>query len=546
MTALRNRLSHYAWIVRVLVSSGFLTLLRPDRYLRMGLSLRRQGGTNAVSGIGLAAAQYPDAVALHDEAGSLTWAQLDARADALAVGLSESTVRPPRTVAIMCRNHRGIVEAIAATIRLGADAVLLNTGFAGPQLADVLKREQADILIADDEFAGLIDHARQSDSGLRCLWSWQEGIGLRADPGTVEHLISSRMGQRPAPPRKPGRIILLTSGTTGTPKGAKRGASGSDVSSLAAMLDRIPWRGGETTVIAAPIFHAWGFGQMAISSTMHATMVMRRRFDPQGTLDLVRDHGASGLAVVPVMLERIMDLPVDVLDAKPMPTLRFATASGSRMRAESLTAFMDRFGDVVYNSYNATEAGLISTATPADLRIAPDTAGRPIAGTRVRILDDDRRPLPVGEIGVIAVANESAFDGYTGTETKDYADGYMLSGDVGRIDGNGLLYVVGRDDEMIVSGGENVYPLEVELVLDAHPGVAEVAVIGVDDEKFGQRLAAFVVRSGGSDVDADALKAHVKSQLAGYKVPRDIHFIELLPRNATGKVLKRDLTEEGR
>lgn len=273
-------------------------------------------------------------------------------------------------------------------------------------------------------------------------------------------------------------------------------------------------------------------------------MVMTRRFDPENTLDLVRDHRATGLAVVPVMLERIMDLPAATLAAKPMPTLRFATASGSRMRADSLIAFMDHFGDVVYNSYNATEAGLISTAVPADLRHAPDTAGRPIAGTTVRVLDEQLDPVPTGEIGKIAVANDSAFDGYTSDDTKDYADGYMLSGDLGRFDSDGLLYVVGRDDEMIVSGGENVYPLEVEQVLDAYPGVADAAVIGVDDERFGQRLAAYVVRSNPA-VDADTLKEHIKGQLAGYKVPRDIHFIEVLPRNATGKVLKRNLSEKG-
>lgn len=544
MNRIRQRIGRLAWIIRVLVGSGFLALLRPDRYVRMGLSLRRQGGANAVTGIGLAAAQYPGAVALHDDAGSLTWAQLDARVDALAVGLTELTARPPKTVAIMCRNHRVLVEALAATIRIGADAVLLNTGFAGPQLADVLKREKADILIADDEFAGLVARARETNSTMRCVWAWQEGKGLQADPDTTEHVIASRLGRRPARPRKPGRVILLTSGTTGTPKGAKRATSGSDVTSLVAMLDRIPWQGGETMVIAAPIFHAWGFGQMAIAATMHVTMVMTRRFDPENTLDLVRDHRATGLAVVPVMLERIMDLPAATLAAKPMPTLRFATASGSRMRADSLIAFMDHFGDVVYNSYNATEAGLISTAVPADLRHAPDTAGRPIAGTTVRVLDEQLEPVPTGEIGKIAVANDSAFDGYTSDDTKDYADGYMLSGDLGRFDGDGLLYVVGRDDEMIVSGGENVYPLEVEQVLDAYPGVADAAVIGVDDEKFGQRLAAYVVRSNPA-VDADTLKEHIKGQLAGYKVPRDIHFIEVLPRNATGKVLKRNLSEKG-
>ena len=261
------------------------------------------------------------------------------------------------------------------------------------------------------------------------------------------------------------------------------------------MLDRIPWRAGETTVIAAPIFHAWGFGQVAISATMTCTMVMRRRFDPVATLELVRKHGASGLAVVPVMLERIMDLPDDVLDAHQMPSLRFVTASGSRMRTDALLGFMDRFGDVVYNSYNATEAGLISTATPADLRLAPDTAGRPLTGTSVRLLDDADREVSTGEVGRIVVASNSGFDGYTSSDTKAFADGHMVSGDVGRVDERGLLFVVGRDDEMIVSGGENVYPLEVEQVIGAHPAVREVAVIGVDDPKFGQRLAAYVVRA---------------------------------------------------
>ena len=278
---------------------------------------------------------------------------------------------------------------------------------------------------------------------------------------------------------------------------------------------------------------------------MTCTMVMRRRFDPVATLELVREHGAGGLAVVPVMLERIMDLPDDVLDAHQMPSLRFVTASGSRMRTDALLGFMDRFGDVVYNSYNATEAGLISTATPADLRLAPDTAGRPLTGTSVRLLDDADREVPTGEVGRIVVASNSGFDGYTSSDTKAFADGHMVSGDVGRVDERGLLFVVGRDDEMIVSGGENVYPLEVEQVIGAHPAVREVAVIGVDDPKFGQRLAAYVVRAPQTIVGAEALRDHVREQLAGFKVPRDVHFIDELPRNATGKVLKRQLVESG-
>jgi len=538
LTTLRERLATYTWLVRTLVRSGFLGSLRLDRYIRMGLNLRRHGGASPVSGIGLAAARSPKGLALIDEAGQLTWGELDARCDALAVGLRELPGGRPATVAILCRNHRGLIEALAATSRLGADAVLLNTGFAGPQLADVLEREGADILIADDEFDAVIAPTAERLPRLRRVHAWTDSGPVGGH--TVDALIAANLGRRPERPARAGRIVLLTSGTTGTPKGARRGGS-TDVASLAAMLDRIPWRAGESTVIAAPIFHAWGFGQVAISATMTCTMIMRRRFDPVATLDLVRKHEATGLAVVPVMLERIIDLPDDVLDARPMPSLRFVTASGSRMRTDALIAFMDRFGDIVYNSYNATEAGLISTATPEDLRAAPETAGRPLVGTSVRILDEDDRVLPVGEIGRIVVANNSGFDGYTSSDSKAFADGHMVSGDVGRIDENGRLFVVGRDDEMIVSGGENVYPLEVEQVIAALDAVHEVAVIGVDDEKFGQRLAAYVVRAPQTLIGAEQIQQHVREQLAGFKVPRDVHFLDELPRNATGKILKREL-----
>ena len=211
------------------------------------------------------------------------------------------------------------------------------------------------------------------------------------------------------------------------------------------------------------------------------------------------------------------------------------------MRGDAVLAFMDRFGETIYNSYNATEAGLITTAVPADLRVAPDTAGKPVVGTELRILDDADREVPPGEVGRITVRSGFQFSGYTSGDTKTFLDDYMVSGDVGRVDEAGRLFVVGRDDEMIVSGGENVYPLEVEETLNAHPAVREAAVIGVDDEKFGQRLAAYVALEPGSDVTEDDLRRHVKSQLAGYKVPRDVVFLDELPRNASGKIMAREL-----
>jgi fatty-acyl-CoA synthase len=534
------RFGRLVWLTRTLVGSGMIAPSTPDKYVRMIGLLRRNGATPLI-GLSLAAIRRPHARAIVDERGVRTWAQLEHRGDALAAGLAAFGPTPPTTVAILCRNHAGLIETLSAAGKLGADALLLNTGFSGPQLSDVLAREAAEVIVYDEEFAGIVEQARRDNPDLVEFLAWTDA---RVEVPTIDGLIRANLGARPAKPASPGRIVLLTSGTTGTPKGARRSGSSGGAASLAAMLTRIPWRAEQTIVVAAPIFHAWGFGQLAIAASMACTVVMRRKFDPAETLRMVEDNNATGLALVPVMLERIMALPPETLEQFRLGSLRFVTISGSRMRPDATTAFMDRFGEVVYNSYNATEAGLISTATPADLRTAPDTAGRPLDGTSVRILDDDRNEVPVGEVGAIAVHSESQFEGYTSGDTKAFHENYMLSGDLGRLDEQGRLYVVGRDDDMIVSGGENVYPLEVEQTLDAHPAVLEAAVIGVDDEQFGQRLAAFVVLRPGCDVSADDLKNHVKEQLAGYKVPRAVSFLETLPRNATGKVVKRELIEE--
>ncbi len=535
--AARHRIARLPWLVRTVARAGLVAPQRPDKYLRSLVVVRREGVT-PLTGIGLSAVRRPQATALVDERGSLTWSELDTRINALAAGLAEQRGGREGVVAILCRNHRGFVEALAASTRLGVDALLLNTGFSGPQLADVLEREGAALLIYDDEFAPLLAEARERVGPAEVV-AWSDKPG---EAPTVDQLIEHHRGSRPPKAEAPGRTILLTSGTTGTPKGARL-SGGGGTASLAAMFDRIPWRAEETTVVAAPMFHAWGFGQLAVSATLSCTVVMRRRFDPEATLELVDRTGATGLAVVPVMIERIIDLPAEVLDRYSLDSLRFVTASGSRMRPDAVARFMDRFGEVVFNSYNATEAGLITCATPADLRSAPDTAGRPVVGTELQILDDDGHPLGVGEVGRIAVRSDSHFDGYTSGETKAFAAGYMVSGDVGRRDEDGRLYVVGRDDEMVVSGGENVYPLEVEETLNAHDDVREAAVVGVDDDDYGQRLAAYVVLEPDRTTTPEDLKGHVKSRLAGYKVPRDVTLVDELPRNASGKVIKRELLD---
>jgi acyl-CoA synthetase (AMP-forming)/AMP-acid ligase II len=527
-------------VLATLRCAGMIAPMRPDRYLKMAAAMRREG-LGITVGFASAAQRCPDRPGLVDELGTLTWRQLDERINALAAALQALPGGQPKVIGIMCRNHRGFVESLVAANRIGSDILLLNTSFAGPAMADVVNREGVDTVIYDEEFTATVDRALTDKADATRILSWTDG----QHELTVEKLIADSAGQQPERTGRKGKMILLTSGTTGSPKGANQSGGNAGIGTLKAILDRTPWRAEEPIVIVAPMFHAWGFSQLVFAASMACTVVTRRKFDPEATLDLIDRHKATGLAVVPVMFDRIMELPEEVRNRYSCKSLRFAAASGSRMRPDVVTAFMDQFGDVIYNNDNATEAGMIATATPEDLRAAPDTAGRPAGGTEIRILDSEFNEVPTGEVGSIYVHNDTQFDGYTSGSTKDFHAGFMSSGDVGYFDEAGRLFVVGRDDEMIVSGGENVYPIEVERALAAHPDVTEAAVIGVDDEQYGQRLAAFVVLEPGAQLDkgatAETLKQHVRENLANYKVPREISVLDELPRGSTGKILRAEL-----
>jgi fatty-acyl-CoA synthase len=537
--AITDRLSETLGIVATMRRAGIIAPMRPDKYIRIATAMQREN-MGITSGFAAAAQRCPDRPGLVDELGTLTWREIDQRADAFAAAL-QSLPSPSKVIGIMARNHRGFVEALIAANRIGADVLLLNTSFAGPALAEVVQRENVDAVIYDEEFTATADRALADNPDATRIIAWTDGPqgGL-----TVEMMIGENAGRRPQRASTKSKVILLTSGTTGSPKGAKHsGGADGGPGILKAILDRTPWRAEEPVVVVAPMFHAWGFSQLVFAASLACTVVTRRKFDPEATLELIDRHRATGLCVVPVMFDRIMELPEEVRNKYSVRSLRFAAASGSRMRPDVVIKFMDQFGDVIYNNYNATEAGMIATATPQDLRAAPDTAGRPAGGTEIRILDQDFTEVPTGEVGGIYVRNSTQFDGYTSGKTKDFHEGFMSSGDVGRFDDAGRLFVVGRDDEMIVSGGENVYPIEVEKTLAAHPDIAEASVIGVDDEQFGQRLAAFVVLNDGASATPDLLKQHVRENLANYKVPRDITVLDELPRGSTGKIVRRELQD---
>ncbi|MEX0429262.1 AMP-binding protein [Nocardioides sp. DS6] len=519
--------------LKVLATSGVVRPYAPTTLARMGRTLA-EWGLGPAGGFAALAVRHPDRPGVVDELGTLTYAEIHRRSNALARALADLGVGAGDGVAIMCRNHRGFVDATLAAAKLGADALYLNTAFAGPQLVDVIAREKPVVVIHDEEFTGLLDGAAIEHR----ILAWTDAAGGVAATPTVEGLIADGDDADLVPPARHSRLIILTSGTTGTPKGAPRNEAGVDAA--IALLSRMPLREGWRTHIAAPLFHTWGIAHLLLAMLLGSTMVLRRRFDPVDALEAVTTERCDSVVVIPVMLQRILALPKETLASYDLSSVKVVASSGSALPGDLAVQWMDQFGDHLYNIYGSTEVAYASIATPTDLREAPTSAGKPPWGTVVRILDAEGGEMPAGEPGRIFVGNGLLMEGYTGGGGKEVVDGLMSTGDVGRFRSDGRLYVEGRDDEMIVSGGENVFPKEVEDCLARHPHVVEAAAVGVDDAEFGKRLRAFVVVD---DVGCpeDELKDWVRQNLARFKVPREIVTIEELPRNATGKVLKRDL-----
>ncbi|MGH3759669.1 acyl-CoA synthetase [Actinophytocola sp.] len=524
--------------LHVIRRSGLVPLGRPDRALRALIMLRRLGPIAGAANV--AARRDQRAVGLVDELGPLTYHQLDTRSNALARAFADRGLTKDSVIGLLARDHRGAVDTMVASGKLGARLLLLNTGFAKPQLVDVARREKISAIVHDEEFTELVDALGED---LPRFLAWVEP-GTDPRHPTVDELITGT-DDRPVPtPPEPGGMVLLTSGTTGTPKGAPRTVK----SPLAAaqFLDRVPLRVGECTVLAAPLFHGTGLSQFLLSFALGSTVVLCRRFDPEETLRAVRDNRATALVLVPTMLRRIVDLGPEVLSKYDTSSLRIVFCAGAALPPELGNRATEAFGEVVHNLYGSTEVAVATVATPQDWREAPGTVGRAPVGCRVALYDDEgRRVREPNTVGRVFVGSILSFEGYTDGRHRDVIDGLLASGDVGHFDADGRLFIDGRDDDMIVSGGENVFPGEVENVLLEHDGVAEVSVTGVSDDEFGQRLKAYVVPRPGATLDAVEVRSYVRANLARYKVPRDVVFLDELPRNATGKILKDRLAKLG-
>jgi acyl-CoA synthetase (AMP-forming)/AMP-acid ligase II/NAD(P)-dependent dehydrogenase (short-subunit alcohol dehydrogenase family) len=501
---------------------------RPSTLIRMARAVLVQGGRPS-SLCSLNAKLTPARTAVIDADGEVTYSELQRRSGRMAKALHDRIGNGPgKGVGIMCRNHRAFVEALLAVSATGADVILINTEFPGPQLAQVLMTHTLECLIHDAEFAEVI-----ARSG--CV---AETIGIGT---TVENLIASASGLLRSVRHK-GKIEILTSGTTGVPKGAARTPKIRAVSGpLTTILTRVPFRAGGVILIAPPLFHGMGLAYFNLALLLGATVVVRNRFDPGAMLADIARHRVAVVIAVPSMLKRLLDVPEEIRSRHDLTSLKAVLSSGSALGVELGERFQRAFGPCLYNLYGSSESGFGAIATPDDWRAAPGTVGYPPVGTEIRILDPQGMPLQYGQVGRVFLKSGMAFGGYTGGGNKEIIDGYLNSGDLGHLDAKARLFIDGRADDMIISGGENVFPQEVEEALASHSGVAEVAVIGVPDDQFGQRLKAFVVAREGVLLGEEALKEHLTERVARFKIPREFAFVKSLPRNALGKVMKGEL-----
>ncbi|MFI9400843.1 acyl-CoA synthetase [Nocardia sp. NPDC052316] len=482
----------------------------------------------------------PDSPGLADERGELTFGELDKQSTAIARGLQAAGITAGTVIGVLARDHRGLILAMVAAGKLGVRVALMNTGFAKPQFAEVCQRENIKAMLHDSEFLDLLD-ALPADLPRFLTWV-DEGTELPAGAQTLDDLAAANSTEELPNPAKPGGFIILTSGTTGLPKGATR----RKVSPLATaqFLDRIPFPFQGAQVIVSPIFHSTGFGTSLVGMAMGNKIVVRRRFDAEATLKLIADHKAELLVAVPTMLHRMTELDPEIRAKYDTSSLKAIVLAGSALSPELTMKATKVFGPVLYNVYGSTECSVAAVANPEELALAPGTVGRPPITCEVRLFDDnDKQVTAINTTARIFIRSGTPFEGYTDGRNKQIIDGFMSSGDVGHIDEHGLLMVDGRDDDMIVSGGENVFPQEVENLLLERPDIFDAAVVGVDDAEFGKRLRAFVVPEPGQTPDGEEIKAYVKNNLARYKVPREVVFLDDLPRNPTGKLLRRVLVE---
>lgn len=473
--------------------------------------------------------------AIVDRSGTMTWRELDRRGNRVGRALRRTGLRGGDRVAILLRNSREFAEVVVGAQKVGLVACPMNTWAKPRELSATLENARASVLFYDAKHAEQVSAAAPDDLPLVVV-----GDGAA---GTRYEDFLDGSSDAPAPPftRDPGstRIVIHTSGTSGAPKGASRDDAAGGIRSFAKLLDVLPYRRSDVVYVPAPMFHSFGYATFAFGAVIGATMVLPEKFDPERSLALIEEHRVTAASLVPVMIKRILDVDDDVKARYDLSSLRIVVASGSAMSPKLRRAATELFGNVLYDLYGSTETGWVAIATPADIAAKPTSVGRAAPGVEIGVFASGGERAAPGEPGELFVRSDLLFEGYTSGGSRPTRDGFVSIGDVGRVDEEGYIFVEGRADDMVVVGGENVYPIEIESLIESIDGVREAAVMGVEDDEYGEVLAAFVAGSA----SPDDVVATCTRELASYKVPKRVEIVDELPRTATGKVLKRRLVE---
>jgi fatty-acyl-CoA synthase len=511
--------------LQTLRQAGVLRPLGPRTTIELGRQILREG-LRAHLVYTLHGTRDPDRPALIFDGKTTTWAQLLRRVRRAANHLLAWGVRPGDSVAIMLPNRPEFIEADAAARRIGATTAYVNPRAPAADARALIGRTRARVLVT---------HRDDIQVNARVLFV----------PSYYEGALAAAPDHEPRPERgAEGKVVIFTSGTTGRPKGAVRSLDeNASPALLAGFLRTIPFRTDDVHMVVCPLYHSSGSGFAAISQILGNPLVIVERFTPEAFCRHVQEHRVTTTAVVPTMLHQITEWP----EARnyDLSSLRVVVCTGSPLREEVRAAARDLIGDVVYDLYGSTEMGWVSVATPADQISHPGTVGKPVPGVEIAIVDADGRRVPRGQPGEVWVFSKLGMRGYLDDPQLDserMRDGWISVRDVGYIDADGYLHVVDRADDMIISGGVNVYPAEAEIALGSHPDVDDCAVLGVSDPKWGEKIVAAVVRRG--EVSEDDLLAWCKEHASYAAVPKEIRFFDALPLNDIGKIDKRKLGQE--
>ncbi|WP_430787402.1 AMP-binding protein [Virgibacillus flavescens] len=479
-------------------------------------------GINLMVLLHFAGKKYPTEVAVVDDHETLTYEQLLAQSNKLARCLRENKrLKPGKHVGFLCKNHASFIKAIFAVSRLGADVYLLNPEMSKIQFNELVDRYQFDLVIYDAELSTFVEQSSYTND---TILSYHESL-----PAINNFLLSPAKDTQPLPRSSASKIILQTSGTTGfSKKAAHKPSLFNYLDPFIAFVMRLKLLNHRTAYIATPIYHGYGLAVFLLFIPLGKKAVISSGFHAKRACGLIRDHQAEVVTVVPLMLQEMLRT-----NAQDLKSLVCIASGGAKLSAKLTEKTYKELGNVLYNLYGTSEAGLNFIATPQDLLYSTSTVGRKINGMQLKVLDRDMNEVETGEAGQFCIKNSWSM--------RDRNSAWMETGDLGYQDNNGYYFLCGRTDEMIISGGENVYPAEVENVLMKHSFIEDVAIIGINDEKFGQRLKAFVVPVENASLTENEIMEWLRSRVARYQLPREIELVDDLPYTALGKLDKKQL-----